>query len=222
MKNITNNIKLNNNNIKLISCWTSKTLTRCQTKVENDYLHENYPTSAKILDINRCALQFDNIISLINFMKIFINKINNKKSGCITKIIRVKNGWKEYNENRPQYTDIKLNCVINNGNNKIIGEIQLLLSLMSDFKKVSHKLYSVERLSEFMYNLAQLRNTVGQFKHNETLSSVLIEQLYNNDTETIKLVWNSAIERNTNLIELMIENNSKQYLFIEIKCTIKL
>ena len=48
-----------------------KTLTRSQTKVENDYINEEWPTSAKILDINRCALQFKSIKSLMRFLEIF-------------------------------------------------------------------------------------------------------------------------------------------------------
>ena len=54
-----------------------ETLTRSYTKVENDYINEDWSISAKMLDINRCALQFKSIESLNKFLEIFTNKINN-------------------------------------------------------------------------------------------------------------------------------------------------
>ena len=55
-----------------------------------------------------------------------------------------------YNPEYPQYTDIKLNVLIQHPISKkmIITEIQFLLDVMSDFKKVAHKLYSIERKFE--------------------------------------------------------------------------
>ena len=134
-----------------------KTLIRSQTKVENDYINEEYPTSAKILDINRCALQFKTIKSMMKFIQIFTNKINNKQSRSISSIIRCKNGWSIYNPQYPQYTDIKLNVIVKSKlNGSIIAEIQFLLDLMSAFKKKAHKLYSVERKFEVCHSLCLL------------------------------------------------------------------
>merc|ERR1719242_3031223 len=60
-----------------------KTLARSQAKVENDYIAEDWPTSAKILDINRCALQFETVGALLKFLKVFEEKVKNGKAGCI-------------------------------------------------------------------------------------------------------------------------------------------
>ena len=128
-----------------------KTLTRSQTKVENDYINEEWPRSARILDNNRCALQFKSIKSLMKFLKIFTNKINNKQARSLQSIIRCKNGWSIYDADYLQYTDIKLNILMKNDKiGSIITEIQFLLNLMSSFKKKAHKLYSVERKFEVL------------------------------------------------------------------------
>eukprot|EP01083_Nonionella_stella_P000963 2774_1 len=73
-----------------------KTLTRCQTKVENDYIAESYPASAKLLDINRCALQFKTIKALMKFLLLFNKKIKNGETRSIADVIRIKNGWTVY------------------------------------------------------------------------------------------------------------------------------
>ena len=126
-----------------------KTLTRSQTKVENDYINEDYPTAAKILDINRCAIQFEEISDMMRYIQLFTNRIKEKRCGTIIDIIRCKNGWSIYDPEYPQYTDIKLNVLVkkstDDGTITIIAEIQFLLDLMSAFKKKAHKLYAVIR-----------------------------------------------------------------------------
>eukprot|EP01084_Bolivina_argentea_P001711 3157_1 len=134
-----------------------KTLSRSKTKCENDYINEQYPTSAKILDINRCAIQSHSIQELMKFIQLFTQKINQKKAGSIKSIIRCKNGWNSYNPQYPQYTDIKLNVLVQANGKTIVAECQFLLDLMSAFKKKSHKLYSVERKFELVYNFGLLR-----------------------------------------------------------------
>eukprot|EP01084_Bolivina_argentea_P062674 114628_1 len=89
-----------------------KTWKRSQTKIENDYINEDYPTAAKILDINRCAIQFKTISQMMKFIQLFTNKINQQKAFSIVDIIRCKNGWSFYKESYPQYTDIKLNVLV--------------------------------------------------------------------------------------------------------------
>merc|ERR1712228_461261 len=88
-----------------------KTLSRSQTKVENNCIFEQWPKSAKILDINRCALQFETVGSLMKLLKNFEVKVKNGTAGSVKEIIRCKNGWSVYNEQLPSYTDIKLNVL---------------------------------------------------------------------------------------------------------------
>jgi len=129
-----------------------KTLTRSQTKVENDYISEKWPTSAKILDINRCVLQFKTGGALMKFLSVFEERVAKNKTYSIKKVLRCKNGWSVYNELLPSYTDIKLNVLMQANGKSIITEIQLLLDVMSAYKKVAHKLYSVERKFELVAN----------------------------------------------------------------------
>eukprot|EP01083_Nonionella_stella_P125586 379838_1 len=71
MKQITKQINQETGDDVTFRMGPVKTLTRSQVKVNNDYINEAYPTSAKILDINRCALQFESIQSMMKFIKIF-------------------------------------------------------------------------------------------------------------------------------------------------------
>ena len=87
----------------------------------------------------------------MKYITILTTRIGRKEARCLIEMIRCKNGWKVYDANYPQYTDIKLNVLIQDPNDKskrVIAELQFLLNLMSAFKKKAHKLYSVERKYE--------------------------------------------------------------------------
>ena len=151
MKAITKQIKSEEGIKCTYRAGPVKTLARSKVKVEHHYANYSYPTSAKILDINRCAIQFKNIPDMMKFIKILTTKIEKKEAKCLVQIIRCKNGWSIYDPTYPQYTDIKLNVLIidpNDNSKKIIAELQFLLDLMSAFKKKAHKLYGVERKYE--------------------------------------------------------------------------
>eukprot|EP01083_Nonionella_stella_P040726 110418_1 len=183
-----------------------KTLTRSQTKVDNDYIKEDYPTAAKILDINRCALQFQEIHDMMRFIASFTNKIANGKARSIIEIIRCKNGWSVYNPNYPQYTDVKLNVLVQSPldpEKKVVAEIQFLLDLMCGFKKKAHKLYSVERKFEMIYNFAKLRNEMRQFNQMDlgNTNSVICELARNDDIKYFKDLWNSITPDSNTLMD---------------------
>eukprot|EP01084_Bolivina_argentea_P013025 24400_1 len=145
---------------------------------------------------------------MMKFIKIFTNKVNNRNCECIIDIIRCKNGWSVYNSNYPQYTDIKLNVLIQSQadkNRNIIAEIQFLVSTMSSFKKVSHKMYSIERKAELCYNFAVLANEMKKFKDIAGgVNEVIIHLVQNDDIKSFKLLWklikydyNTLIDYNT-------------------------
>eukprot|EP01084_Bolivina_argentea_P040361 74597_1 len=191
MRNITKTINEEAGDSISFRMGPVKTLRRSQTKVENDYIHECYPTSAKILDINRCAIQFKTIPSMMNYIKIFTDKINKNNAGSISKIIRCKNGWMSYDPTYPQYTDIKLNVLVQSKNDGvIIAEVQFLLDLMSKFKKKAHKLYSIERKFEFVYNFGLLKKKMSKFKDIDDKKTVWIEIVTNDDLPYFKTLWN--------------------------------
>eukprot|EP01084_Bolivina_argentea_P283043 484653_1 len=126
-----------------------KLIERARNKAENDYSNENYPTSACVLDLNRCSLIFNDISTLLYCLKLFVNKVKYYQSGNIIGIARVKNGFFEYVK-EVQYSDIKLNVLIKGKRNNIIGEIQFLLIKMMDYKNVAHNLYGIQREQEYV------------------------------------------------------------------------
>merc|ERR1712228_166089 len=146
-----------------------KALKRAQAKAENDYFSEPYPTSAAVLDFNRCSLVFEDIHSLLTGLDVFVNKVCGKECGAIIGIARSKNGFPEYLKVK-QYADIKLNVVINNGmHTSIIGEVQFLLRSMINYKQRAHSLYAIQREEKFikgtaMTILPQLTNQDIQLK----------------------------------------------------------
>ena len=64
-------------------------MAQSQTKGENDYINEDWPTLAKILDINRCAFQFKFIKSLMRLLEIFTTTINNGHAPSLQSRIRI-------------------------------------------------------------------------------------------------------------------------------------
>eukprot|EP01083_Nonionella_stella_P222736 794511_1 len=124
-------------------------MERSRAKTENDYAQEIYPTSACVLDFNRCALVFDDIGTLLMGLNRFTNRVKHYESGNIIGIVRVKNGFVDYNK-ETQYADIKLNVLIKGARLNIVGEVQFLLQRMLDFKKKAHNLYAIQRQAEYM------------------------------------------------------------------------
>ena len=93
--NILNIIKyeLNINNINFKK-GPIKTMNRCIEKAQNEYFLESYPSSAYLLDIIRCMIEFNNISNMKLCCINFINKIkSNKNNTSIKEIVRIKNGF---------------------------------------------------------------------------------------------------------------------------------
>eukprot|EP01083_Nonionella_stella_P124980 377776_1 len=128
-----------------------KLIERARSKAMNDYANRPYPTSAQVLDLNRCCLVFEEIETLLLALKLFQNKIKYYQSGNVIDIVRNKNGFKEYTQ-KVQYSDIKLNVLIKGDQHNIIGEVQFLLKTMKLFKDKGHDLYSISRQQEYMEN----------------------------------------------------------------------
>ena len=111
-----------------------KTYERCIIKSNTDYHNQPHPTCASILDLMRCSITFNNIKSFINGLEKFVSMINNGEIECLTKIIRIKNGfqnilnWKSYLD--AEYIDVKLNVLYFNENRtqSQIVEVQFLLA----------------------------------------------------------------------------------------------
>eukprot|EP01084_Bolivina_argentea_P137299 241805_1 len=215
MQSIVTDIKNDkDNNITDVSYRAGpvKTLARSQNKVENDYVNEKYPTAAKILDLNRCAIQFNAIDDMLQFIDIFIKKVQNKQAYGIIALVRVKNGWSIYNELYPSYTDIKLNVMfrykINGVVTTLITEVQLLLGLMSSFKKKAHKLYSVQRQFEFVYNFAKLKDKMRSFSNNKDVNDVFIKLAKEDNIKQFTLLWSCIKPSHKTLTIKEIDNDN--------------
>eukprot|EP01084_Bolivina_argentea_P016679 31179_1 len=133
-----------------------KLLERCKAKTETDYRFEKWPTAAHVLDINRCALVFNDIKTLLKSLKHFEQIVRGGNGGVIVDICRDKNGFLEYDNASPSYADIKLNVLIKGQYNCLIGEIQFLMYKMLQFKKRAHKLYGITRKEEFIEAIAMV------------------------------------------------------------------
>eukprot|EP01083_Nonionella_stella_P268593 908112_1 len=120
---------------------------RAKYKAENDYLDEDFPQSACVLDLNRCTFIFNDIATMLRAINLFVNKVQYYQSGSIIGIVRAKNGFTDY-VHSTQYADIKLNVLIRGKQNNIIGEVQFLLRRMKQYKDVAHNLYSIERTKD--------------------------------------------------------------------------
>eukprot|EP01084_Bolivina_argentea_P181780 313901_1 len=128
-----------------------KVLKRAYNKAQSDYLDEQFPTTACVLDFNRCSLIFHDIHTLLHSLQLFTNKVKYYQSGNIIGIVRTKNSFQDYVK-QTQYADIKLNVLIKGKVNNIIGEVQFLLLRMKQFKDKAHNLYSIQRQKEYVQN----------------------------------------------------------------------
>ena len=146
--------------------------------------------------------------------------MKNGTAGCVKEIIRCKNGWSVYNEQLPSYTDIKLNVLLQSEDGKsIIAEIQLLLDVMSAYKKVAHKLYSVERKFELVANYQLMADKMAEFEDlNETAARTAIRFIQNDDIigfEAFELCFPSTFDE-------LISQNISNFFELWEKDTIKL
>ena len=158
-----------------------KTMDRCQKKA-HDYRYFDFPTTACIVDMNRCALCFDTCQDMIYGLNTLIKSINSGQT-CLKKVVRVKNKFlvnkqefleqkknlnsnnnNNYDENEYlyQYADVTLNALLEYDNKSIVVEIQCLLQFMLEAKQMSHKLYQIIRYKDYLnaiYNVMSINST---------------------------------------------------------------
>ena len=113
---------------------------RCIIKASTDYAERRFPSVACILDFNRCSITFKSVSKLNEGVERFCRMIKGGECGCVTAVIRIKNGFKEINEwkslDEYGYRDLKLNLLITDGNISVVGEVQILLDWMLRAKKM--------------------------------------------------------------------------------------
>ena len=202
-----------------------KLMKRAKSKAENDYCDRNdylWPSSACILDLNRCCLVFKNIKTLLSAIKLFENKIKYYQSGNIIDIVRDKNGFKKFVEKGPRYADIKLNVLIRGEAHNIIGKIQFILETMIELKNSSHNLYAIQRQEEFIFGavkhiLPKLldldKQTNISVLHND-IKGLCDVMVFGNKTK--EFVYRIDKEKNQSVLQLACAHgNTKVFKFIQ-------
>ena len=133
-----------------------KSYDRCLVKSNTEYSNESFPSSACILDFLRCSVTYKNVSHLLQNINQFVKKINNNEINCISKILCVKNGFKDiltWNRssnnylNDCQYIDVKFYLLFNGKSNtgSMIVEVRFLLEFLINAKKMGHKYYAIKQ-----------------------------------------------------------------------------
>ena len=120
---------------------------------DTDYSISEFPSGACILDYLRCSITFKTPKHLLDGVEYVIDKIESNKIKSLSKILRIKNGFKnilKWNSNSLSdynYVDLKMNVIFNNKFNteSQIVEIQFLLDFLLKAKKLGHKYYGIKR-----------------------------------------------------------------------------
>ena len=150
-------------------------------------------------------MTYNNVESLLNGLNKFVSDVDNNHIKCFIPhgIIRIKNGFNDIltnwkNMNDAQYCDIKLNVIYcNNTNNndsqkkeeRMIIEIQFLLSFLLKAKKMGHKYYGIIRQDEFFTNI---KNEIYNIDRNyEKYKLKIFNMVSNKDGNRLvkQLIW---------------------------------
>ena len=122
-------------------------------RTDTDYIKEEFPSGACILDYLRCSITFKTPKELLDAVEYLIDEIENNKIESLSKILRIKNGfenilkWDGNNISDYNYVDLKMNVIFNNKDKREsqIVEIQFLLDFLLYAKKIGHKYYGIKR-----------------------------------------------------------------------------
>ena len=120
-------------------------------------------TQLTYTDIIRCSVTFRDVSDLLDGYNHFLDSI--KASNGKLSLCRTKNGFNKIlnknDINDSGYRDLKLNVlyISNDGNTKMISEIQFLIYPFLAAKKKSHKLYAILREKMF-YEMIVNKNII--------------------------------------------------------------
>ena len=133
----------NNNDISSNCVFKSgpvKDISRAQAKSESDYGLKLFPNSSHVLDFIRCTLVYSDCQSMMNGIKAIRriieegNKNGMSQTGCIKRLLRVKNMYLQSKKHSNgtddwlyRYQDIKMNVLVEHNGASMIAEIQVLI-----------------------------------------------------------------------------------------------
>ncbi len=156
-------------------------LDEIQQMADNKYYNEQYPITAKICDLNKCLLIFQNIKWLLNGLDVFVGKIRQNQCGNIVSIVCSNNGFKTYTNNnfkKVEYTNIKLNVLIQGQRHHIIGQIEFIFEEMYEYFERTKYLKQIEKQKEFM-DKSVVEILPQLLDHNKELFIAGLYALYN-------------------------------------------
>lgn len=81
-----------------------KKVERALSKIENEYMDQQYPKAAKLLDIVRCSVSYNTADQLVDGFRAFMHHVESGSSSM--ELARVKNGFLD--EDEGGYRDIKV------------------------------------------------------------------------------------------------------------------
>ena len=153
------------------------------------------------LDYLRCSVTFPNAKSLLKRLNEFIDQVESKERESISKIVRIKNGFKNVSKwksmNDANYLDIKINCIFNNKDNteSQIVEIQFLLEPLLNAKKLGHKYYGIKRKNLFVNSINNIvyNNNNNYTKYQTKILSFISENNWNDLAKEIFLKPNCVL-----------------------------
>ena len=117
-----------------------KKLARCIEKAETNYSSAPDPTCNEITDMVRCSFICPNSSEMVLFTKKLVEQIELGNVGCVEKVVRFKNGMKDFakftGKDDASYRDIKLNTLIRHSKLGIpfVGELQIIHEGVADTK----------------------------------------------------------------------------------------
>ena len=154
------------------------------------------------VDLLRCSITFNTCEEMVSALNEFKSKVNSSEMGYVTKIFRIKNGFKDvlkWTKTRDfGYRDIKFNVAITdinsdkNNKKQVIGEIQFLASFMLDAKKRGHSIYAVLRRNDFVNEIRNL------MQHDRMSNEYNTNTNINGDGQETDYSFSSIINKNTN------------------------
>ena len=173
---------------------TVKSYDRCLIKSNTDYSNESFPRGACILDFLRCSVTYKNVSHLLENINQFVKKIHNSEIKCISKILGVKNGFKDFLTwnrggnnylNDCQYIDIKFYLLFTGQHytGSMIVEVQFLLDFLNNAKKMGHKYYTIKQKQLYINSI---ENVIYKNNNNcETYSAKIMTIINDSDIDRL-------------------------------------
>ena len=194
-----------------------------------DYSDARFPATARIVDLLRCSITFDNCSEMKDAINKFVDRYKNgseNNTTCIRKILRIKNGfkatkrWKKTDDYG--YCDVKMNVVISDGLRRtIIGEIQFIIGFQLRAKQMGHACYSFLRRRDFVENVKTLMKEWKHDNNNEILfkkrmNQIILRKNLNEFQNELMLNDDKIVPKLLNFVKIKIKNKNNNVGYVPL------